>query len=610
MTPATKATGDKEKPIYSEVVLRSQTGTSLIKNAAPLDPKRLQFYQAETSDVDEARKKLTDAGFTVIASSRFGLSIVGPEALYKRYFKTEVVQRSVKTFFGDKGTVEVDHFFMARTPEVPLELATVVDTLYIPPVGYFLSGEGAMPTPSYYHLKPPADISRLTKADAAHARGFRGSGVKVAMIDSGFVANHDYYAGRGYNITVHAAVGSTTQDEIGHGTGIASNLLAIAPECEFHFVKMFDGTNWASLAAFRLAVSLGVKVISCSWGQSRDPVLEAEIQNAVNSGITVLFACGNGGQVGWPGCMPEIISIGGAYPHQDGTWEAANYASSGVNSLYPNRHCPDVSGITGQAPSGILIVMPTQKGAKFDTSFSGAHFPSGDETGPSDGWLAASGTSSAAPMVAGGAALLLNAKSSLTPGEIKQVLMDTAIDVIAGTSANGEPAGTGPDSATGAGMIDLGAAVNKVKPAVIVPCPRAPICIRAPACIRAPSCIRAPVCVRLPIIKCPPAPLVCTRAPLVGCPGAPTQLPTQITEESEPLVPIVVLVPKKTAEAWMAYGEQKASQSPEEAHEYALQAAEEAYCATLEELGMSGEYAGFPGVKGCKRGPFNPNATE
>lgn len=448
----------ENKSIYAEVVLRSMTGSSLIKKTSKLEAKKLHLYQADASDVDEVRKKLTDAGFTVIASSQFGLSIVGHEALYKEYFKAEMIRRPSKMFISEKRTIDVNPFILTKTPEVPQELAHVADSIYIPPIGYFLSGEGSMPTPSYYHLRPPADISRLTNADAAHNRGFRGCGVKVAIIDSGFVADHDYYSGSGYNINVHAVVGSTTQDEIGHGTGISSNLLAVAPECEFHFVKMVDGdvSHWASVAAFRLAVSLGVKVISCSWGQPYDPVLEAEILSAVNAGITVFFACGNGGQVGFPGSIPEVISVGGAYPHQDGTWEASSYASSGINPNYPNRHCPDVSGIVGQAPHGMFIVMPTQMGSQLDGEFSSM----GDGTGSSDGWLVASGTSSATPMVAGGAALLLNAKPSLTPAEIKQALMDTAINVTIGASASGEPADIGPDNATGAGMIDLGVAVN------------------------------------------------------------------------------------------------------------------------------------------------------
>ena len=210
-----------------------------------------------------------------------------------------------------------------------------------------------------------------------------------------------------------AAVGATNQDEVGHGTGIASNLLAVAPDSDFLFVKMFDGANWAARAGFVLAVNNGARIITNSWGQGHDPLLEADIIDAVNNGVTVVFACGNGGAVGWPACMDEVISVGGAYPRQDGSWEASSYASSGVNALVPGRQCPDLSAIVGHSPNGIFIMMPTQAGATFDGSFGGGVFPNGDETGVADGWLCASGTSSAAPMVAGAATLMLEAKTNL-----------------------------------------------------------------------------------------------------------------------------------------------------------------------------------------------------
>ncbi len=96
-------------------------------------------------------------------------------------------------------------------------------------------------------------------------------------------------------------------------------------------------------------------------------------------------------------------------------------------------------------------------------------------------------------------------------------------------------------------------------------------------------CLRAPIpCLRAPIPRCPPA-------PIIRCVSAPLAPPIREPIREEPLVPVVIMVPKETAAAWMAYGEQEVSK--EEAYEYALQAAEEAYCATLEELGMSGEYS-------------------
>jgi subtilisin family serine protease len=98
--------------------------------------------------------------------------------------------------------------------------------------------------------------------------------------------------------------------------------------------------------------------------------------------------------------------------------------------------------------------MPTQPGSHVDQIFSGNPFPNGDETTDNDGWLCASGTSSATPMVAAVVALLLEKKSSLTADEIKQILMTTPRDIDAGTSSMGNPAGPGWDSATGCGLVN------------------------------------------------------------------------------------------------------------------------------------------------------------
>ena len=126
---------------------------------------------------------------------------------------------------------------------------------------------------------------------------------------------------------------------------------------------------------------------------------------------------------------------------------------------------PDLVAIVGQAPKSILIVMPTMRDSLADQSHSeGGVFPNSDETGPADGWLVSSGTSSAAPMVAGAAALLLQARPSLTPAEVRQALSDTCRDITQGASASGETAGVGPDCATGAGLLDVTAAVHRVAP--------------------------------------------------------------------------------------------------------------------------------------------------
>jgi subtilisin family serine protease len=106
--------------------------------------------------------------------------------------------------------------------------------------------------------------------------------------------------------------------------------------------------------------------------------------------------------------------------------------------------------------------MPTMTSSGYDRDLSGGTFPNGDETGPADGWLVASGSSAATPMVAGAAAVLLSARPSLTPTELRHALCSTCRDVTQGVSASGEAAGIGPDAATGAGLLDVTAALDSV----------------------------------------------------------------------------------------------------------------------------------------------------
>jgi hypothetical protein len=75
-------------------------------------------------------------------------------------------------------------------------------------------------------------------------------------------------------------------------------------------------------------------------------------------------------------------------------------------------------------------------------------------------------------------------------------------------------------------------------------------------------------------------------------------------------VPVVILVDKDELPMWQAGGGSNVGANWQKAHCAGLRAAEEAYYATMKNLGMSGEYGNFPDVSGCHQGPFNPMAKE
>jgi subtilisin family serine protease len=335
------------------------------------------------------------------------------------------------------------------------------------------------PKVNYFHLNLP-DVATLTRARQVHQQGITGSGIKVVMIDSGFF-NHPFYQANGFKVGVVLAPGALNPalDSNGHGTAQAGNLFATAPGIRFVMLK--QGTN--PVVALKQAIALAPDIIICSWcfdlvmpgpARAHQPSvpstfkpLEMEIANAVAKGICVVCAAGNG-QVAFPGMHPDVICVGGVFVTPDLNLIASDLASAFSSRPYPGRHVPDVCGLVGMKPAGIYIMLPLQPGSNLDKSLAVGPFPNGDSTTPTDGWIATSGTSAAAPQVAGVCALLKQKNPSLSPQQLKQALIAGASDCSSG-AANPESnqgvalgAGAGPDGATGHGFVNAAASVALV----------------------------------------------------------------------------------------------------------------------------------------------------
>ncbi len=158
---------------------------------------------------------------------------------------------------------------------------------------------------------------------------------------------------------------------------------------------------------------------------------------------------------------PDVISVGGVFRERSGALRASNYTSGFMSNIYPGRRVPDVSGLVGMLPRAMYIMLPIPEGCAIDVGNGGGTFPNGDQTLTNDGWAAFSGTSAAAPQIAGVCALIRQACSRLDPAAIRDVLMTTATDVTVGTNHPnfGNAAVVGPDTATGNGLVDAHRAV-------------------------------------------------------------------------------------------------------------------------------------------------------
>ncbi len=460
------------------VATGARMSAGLVRNLVP-----------EERSVGQAIERLQRAGFRITTRGRLTASARINRKTFEKVFGTTLSEFKLDESLAINCQARSFYFPGADAAWNPdPELKSLIDEAYIQWPHIYLNQRFPVPPPSpipprvdYHHLRVPGDLNLLLNVSEVHRAGTTGRGVTVAMIDSGFAHGHTYFDESGYLTTTVLAPGAShaDRDGNGHGTGESANLLAVAPDVTFVGIKL-DNENDASLGASVLeglqeALSHNPQVISVSLGYDLCPTdpftgarisnnhlpqlpnslvaLEAEIEAAVDAGVVVVFSAGNG-HVAFPGMMPEVISAGGVFVDEDGSMRASDYASAFVSKIYPGRIVPDLCGLVGEAANGAsYIMLPVDPGCELDQL--------NDGTTAGEGWGVFSGTSAAAPQLAGVCALLLEKDPSLTPGDVKSVLRRSSRDVVLGSSnpASNEnngpiPAGFGNDGATGAGLVD------------------------------------------------------------------------------------------------------------------------------------------------------------
>jgi len=457
------------KRIYAQASPHSIGGVSMFDAQNQINSETFTNFFSEEALIGRSVALLQEAGMEVLQVSPSTINFAGSQKQFEEAFGTTLVieQREVIKPSGQ----DLAEFIECPSTDQPGFISTrgsrfaeLLEGVAIEEPRYWFAPSMYPPTKAYWHLDVPAGISLGCNADKAHRAGITGKGITVAMVDSGHF-KHPFFAGRGYRVapvTLGPAAANPLADESGHGTAESANIFAVAPDVDLKPVKI-NFVN--SIGGFNTAVGLKPRIITCSWGSDKqnpplsaaDSALAAAIAAAVASGIVVIFSAGNG-HFGFPGQHPDVISAGGVYMDRDESLRASNYASGFLSNIYAGRRVPDLSGLVGLLPRAAYIMLPVQPSDDIDTSLAGGTHPNADETAPNDGWAAISGTSAAAPQLAGAAALVLQACSKLTPAQVKQVLRDGARDVTAGNCFNrpgmNNPATVGPDLATGTGLVD------------------------------------------------------------------------------------------------------------------------------------------------------------
>ncbi len=334
----------------------------------------------------------------------------------------------------------------------------------------------AMPNVQYVSPVRPVqrtlDITDATvAANIAWNYGWNGSGVGVAIIDSGIYAqDNDFKNAAGQSRVVYSESfidGLDASDQYGHGThvagivgsagrdssgtGFSRTFKGVAPGVNLINLRVLDangaGTDAAVIAAIQRAIQLknayNIRVINLSLGRpiyesyTLDPLCQA-VEAAWKAGIVVVTAAGNSGRdnslgtkgygtIIAPGNDPYVITVGAM--NAKGTtyrWDdqIASYSSKGPtlvdHIVKPDLVAPGNNIVSVLAPNSTLATQYPQ------TLVPNNYYETGLVTGNSSNYLRLSGTSMATPVVSGAAALLIQQNPSITPDQVKARLMKTA----------------------------------------------------------------------------------------------------------------------------------------------------------------------------------------
>ncbi len=291
-------------------------------------------------------------------------------------------------------------------------------------------------------------------APAAWALGATGAGQLVGSIDTGVDPTTPDLAGK--VAAWHDFVGGqpAPYDDSGHGTftigemvGSAGSDSGVAPGARAVVAKAFDAQGNAAPSALLAAAQWMTDpdgnpatadyptVINNSWASpdANETWFRPLVQNWLALGIVPVFAAGNfgpgPGSVASPASYPEVVAVGAI----DARGSVADFSGRGP-VVWQNRD--------GNGPAAGTVL------AKPDLVAPGVQVP-GDVGADS---LLGSGTSMAAPYVAGIVALMRQVSPGLPAGQVADILRQSAQDL--------GPAGPDPDY--GYGLVNASAAVQAV----------------------------------------------------------------------------------------------------------------------------------------------------
>ena len=350
------------------------------------------------------------------------------DKLYRRYARKG---KELSLVGGVSATVKVkDLEKIAADPDVSFVLAD-------PPVES--QGSGVVDYSKLTSLYPFAD-----HAKDVWDKGYDGRGVGIAVIDSGVAPGPDF-GGRLVQVTTPAQTW-TNDDSVGHGSlvaGIAAGksaegkFIGVAPGATVyalnvnnpggvHSSDVIDALQWV----YENAHTYNIRVVNLSLGETvagtyQLSTLDLAVERVWAAGIVVVVSAGNGGTGAIdyaPANDPLALTVGATDPkgtNSSGDDVVTSFSATGTTQggyAKPEMVAPGRL-IASVLPSGTTLALLA---------------PAGNKVAP--GYASISGTSFAAPQVAGAAALLLQKHPDWSPDQIKWTLVQKAHGIAGGQS--------------------------------------------------------------------------------------------------------------------------------------------------------------------------------
>ena len=371
-------------------------------------------------------------------------------------------QKPLREFLLKKNARKIISFWIFNGIAVTLRADQVKELAARPEVGSLrLDGILTLPQPAPSATGGPAQWNlNAVNAPALWARGYTGTGVVIASMDTGVDYLHPDIGPkwRGGTSSWFDPSGEhpAPYDGNGHGTGVmgvmvggdaGGTAIGVAPGAQWIAVKIFDDAGTATYSGVHAgyqwlldpdgndATDDAPDVVNNSWGFSDRPgeclpEFQPDIQALKASGIGVVVAAGNSGPNDAtsisPANYPESFAVGAV----DWTGTITSFSARG----------PRPVGCGG----GIFpeIVAPGEGVRTADVTLNG--------TSP-DPYATVLGTSFAAPHATGAMALLLSVDPQLSVADLEAALVQSTLDL-------GDP---GADNGYGYGLLDVAAAYDR-----------------------------------------------------------------------------------------------------------------------------------------------------